>query len=590
MTINKKLIPVLLLLIIIQLFCTRSMAQDNLSRMIAIDNIKQEPMAGVLDKIASKEHFSFAYNNKTVPADSLVSVSRFRGTLVSLLDQMLGRNYEYKEVPGYIVLRYAPQKLSVTAELSKEKGEQTVVKGTVSDAAGQTGVAQASVYEKNLLVSTLTDNNGHFELKLKTGAGSVMLAVSKENYRDTVVNMLQEVVINGQSNGRNYTYYPNNGRGKGVEHNRFARLFLGSKQLMQDLNLGNFFATAPYQVSLIPGFSSHGMYNSQIIDHFSLNVFGGYTAGIDGAEIAGLFNFNRNNVSFLQVAGLSNIVGGSTRGIQLAGLYNNVSNTAWGLQVAGLLNQAHYFTGGIQMAGLANMDQEVAGLQVAGLMNSYNRSKGITLAGLTNFALNGSWAQIAGLLNKSGDVGVLQLAALMNKAKKVKGIQIGLINAADSSDYPVGLINFIKNGEKSITLSTDETLFTHVDFRSGGRVFYSLLGAAYKPGNDKLKYGLNIGLGAHIINRPKFCLNTEYVAGVITDINKSLDQYYALKLMPGYNITRTVRLFAGPSLNFTTADAVDYVRDYGWILNKHQANAHINTTYIGVSGGLQFVW
>ncbi|WP_158800027.1 hypothetical protein [Pedobacter sp. L105] len=80
----------------------------------------KEPIAHLLEQISGKQNFSFAYNNKVVPADSLVSVSGYRGTLSGLLEKMLGESYEFKEVPGYIVLRYAPLKLFILAEGYKD--------------------------------------------------------------------------------------------------------------------------------------------------------------------------------------------------------------------------------------------------------------------------------------------------------------------------------------------------------------------------------------------------------------------------------------------------------------------------------------
>ncbi|WP_158800028.1 hypothetical protein [Pedobacter sp. L105] len=167
------------------------------------------------------------------------------------------------------------------------------------DISDQRPVVQASVYEKNLLLSTLTDDRGYFELKLKNFTGSVTLTASKEDYRTTSVNLLPEVIVNDKSPNKKYKYYPDNATGNDVEHSRFARFFISSKQLLQALNVGNFFASSPYQISLVPGLSTHGLYNSQVIDHLSLNLLGGYTAGIDGVELASLFNINRKDMSFI---------------------------------------------------------------------------------------------------------------------------------------------------------------------------------------------------------------------------------------------------------------------------------------------------
>jgi hypothetical protein len=592
MTVNRRLITNTLLLFIPLFFSTKLHAQSNLMKQISIGELKQQPMASVLNKIASKENFYFAYNNKIVPADSLVSVSGYRGTLFSLLEKLLGENYEFKEVPGYIVLRYAPRKLFITAEVGKDQGKQTVVKGYVNNVADQKEVAQASVYEKNLLISTLTDDNGYFELKLKNYTGSIVLTVSKENYRDTSVYVLPVVIVNEKraNIGKNYKYYPDGSADAGVEHSRFARFFISSKQMVQGLNLGNFFASSPYQVSLTPGLSTQGMYNSQVIDHFSLNILGGYTAGINGVEMAGIFNINRKDMRFLQAAGIFNFVGGSVKGIQMAGIYNSVLNDVFGLQAAGFANRANHFTGGVQMAGLANIDKQVAGFQVAGLMNIYGSGKGIAFAGFTNVARDSSGTQIAGFMNKGGNVSGLQLSAFINTAQKVKGVQFGLINIADSSDYPFGIINFIKNGEKSIGVTTDESAFAHVDLRSGGRVLYGLFGIGYKPGSEKIKYALDLGFGAHIVNHKKFFLNAEYIAALNTDLDKKLYQTSSFKLLPGYKFNKHWGLFAGPSINLTSTDTGDDVKIHGWVLGKSVSDKHINTTFTGITGGLQYTW
>jgi hypothetical protein len=585
-SIPNRVAPILLLFL--SIFSIRLSAQGYLTKEVSIKEINQQSIASVLNKVSNKQDFYFAYNNRIIHADSLVTVSGFHGTVFNLLEQLLGKNYEFKEVPGYIVLTYTPNKLSITAEISNDQGTLTLVKGYVYNMANNKAIPQVSVYEKNLLVSTLTNDKGYFELKLKNNNTSIQLTASKESYHDTSLFMLADIVVNDKQLNKKYSYYPDNGSGKGVEHNRFARLFISSRQLVQDLNLGNYFASAPYQISFTPGLSTHGMYNSQVIDRFSLNVLGGYTAGINGVEIAGVFNINRKSMYFLQVAGVFNFVGDSTRGIQMAGVYNNVLNNARGIQLAGVVNQSRNFSSGIQMAGLANFDQTAKGLQVAGLINKYNTDKGIVLAGVANIGRDSSGTQISGLINTCGNVNGLQFTSLINTAKKVKGTQIGFINVADSSDYPVGIINIIKNGGKSIAVSTDENWYTHIDFLSGGRVLYSLVGVGYKPGAAKDKYLLDVGLGVHIVNNNSFYLNGEYVnsSSLNADIKTNVHYTNSLKILPGYKINKHLALFAGPSINLASTKANEIADIHGWIINNNQTN----TAYIGLTGGLQWMW
>jgi hypothetical protein len=558
---SKHLLISLSLLIATAIYCP-VFAQNNLMKTIAIGDIKRQSISSLLDVISRKGDFYFAYNNKFVPADSLVSISDFHGTVLSLLTNLLGSDYEFKESSGYVVLRHAPYRLSLAAELVEDKnsGGTLTVKGFVKDAYDQKAVRRASVYEKDLMASTMTDDKGYFELKLKNYSGSLLLTATKEDYRDTTLNMLPVVNVITTIGGKSklYKYYPDDQSGASIERSRFARFFLSSKQLVQGINLGNYFASAPYQVSFIPGLSSRGMYNSQLVDNFSLNILGGYTGGIAGFEAAGIFNINRKDVGVFQAAGIFNVVGGNVRGVQAAGIYNNVFNTVSGVQIAGIANYSRQFNGA-QIAGIANITQHSNGFQIAGIFNG-----------------------------STGDADS-QISGIFNVAKKVKGVQItSIINVADSSDYPVGLINLIKNGEKSIAVSTDQDLFMHVDLRTGGRVTYGIIGAGYKSVNtNDPGYLLTMGLGMHLTHGI-FSMNSELVVQNATDFRETSYTTASLKLLPSYMLGKNFRLFAGPSLNGIFNYNGYFIKTNSWVLHRDKLNSP--DASIGITGGIQFVW
>jgi len=570
--------------------CAAGCAQGNLMRVVSLGNVNHQQIGSVLKKISGTGNFSFVYNNQTVPADSVISLTSYQGTIYNFLNDVLGADYEFKEVPGYIVLRHAPRKLYLTAEVDNDPAKQLTVKGHVTDAADGTGLNQVSIYEKNLLASTLTDEQGNFTLKLKNWNGTVVLTATRENYRDTSLFVLQDVNITAAPVKKQYEYYPEaerNGRGFGRS---FARWFISSKQTIQNLNLGGFFAFSPYQISLVPGLSSHGMYNSQVVDNFSLNLLGGYTAGIKGVEVGGVFNINRTNVGFLQMAGVFNIVGGNAKGIQAAGVYNRVLDTASGVQMAGIVNKVQDFKGGVQAAGITNIAGHAAGIEVAGLYNKVNTFTGVQLAGLLNQTESAKGIQITGLVNSSKEKAGSQIAGIFNIASKVNGVQFaGLFNVADSSDYPVALVNFIKNGKKTIALSTDEFLFTHIDFRSGGRMLYGLIGGGYKFTGKPVKYAVDLGYGIHIVNSPRFTFDAEYNFQAALGGQDQSYQVSSFKVLPGFKLNRTLQLFAGPSINFTSFNQGGNVDMPGWILRRYSDDDGLNILHIGITGGLQIV-
>jgi hypothetical protein len=83
-------------------------AQNNLARIVSVGNVDRQQIGAVLKKISGTGNFNFVYNNQTVPADSVVSVENYRGTIYNLLNNLLGADYEFKEVPGYIVCGTPP--------------------------------------------------------------------------------------------------------------------------------------------------------------------------------------------------------------------------------------------------------------------------------------------------------------------------------------------------------------------------------------------------------------------------------------------------------------------------------------------------
>jgi hypothetical protein len=196
---------------------------------------------------------------------------------------------------------------------------------------------------------------------------------------------------------------------------------------------------AAFQFGFVPPLSTNGFSASQYTNGVSINALLGISKNETGFALGGIANVITNSASGLQIAGLCNFVGNDGRGLLISGLFNAVGND---------------YTGG-QLAGLLNRSGNVAGIQTAGLGNHAKSITGV---------------QVAGLGNRTGDVAGVQIAGLVNVAQHVSGVQIaGIVNIAEDSDCPVGLINLIKNGEKGIAVTYNETGITVVSFRSGGK-------------------------------------------------------------------------------------------------------------------------
>ncbi|WP_293308602.1 STN and carboxypeptidase regulatory-like domain-containing protein [Pedobacter sp. UBA5917] len=531
----------IILLLFISGFCLAQVTQvdyrRNLSKGVTL-NIKQERVSNVLQMIGKAGQFYFSYNGVLFRQDSLVSLNVKNVPVREVLDQIFDGKVDYKENGGYIILRYAVNHLTIDAEHIANGDNEYAISGYVIDTRTGNKVKQASVYEKKLLQAALTDNNGYFTLRFRGEHSSVILTASKESYRDTSLVFLADVNIKPgkyeDPDKERGAFFSNTFGGKG-----FWRFLVSSKQRIQNLNIPDFFAQAPFQASFTPGLSSHGSMSSSVINKASLNVLGGYTAGTNGVEIAGAFNLTKGDIRKLQMAGLFNVVGGSVMGVQLSGAYNDVNLNMDGLQVAGLLNRVQAKVRGIQIGGVGS----IAGKAV----------KGGQVAGLINFSKDISGFQLAGVLNNSsGSLRGMQLSGLVNYAKKMNGFQLGLVNLADSSSgVSIGLINLSNNGYRKISVYTNEVANTNISFKTGNANLYTLLiaGNNFSDTARVLTYG--IGFGHDFILNKRFAIALEGTIQTIYLGNfEEANVLYRVQSHFQVNVLPRLAFFAGPAYNY----------------------------------------
>jgi hypothetical protein len=286
-------------------------------------------------------------------------------------------------------------------------------------------------------------------------------------------------------------------------------------------------------------------------------------------------------------------------------LIAGVSAAEQGFTLAGFSNVVHHNARGFQIAGFSNhIGNNADGVMVAGFLNTYGGGNGAAIAGFANIARNSSGTQVAGFLNKGGDISSLQFAGFMNVArdlkgtqvagflniaKKSKGTQIGFINIADSAGTQLGIINLAKNGEKSFGLSIDETQTTIVSFRSGGNVFYGIVGVGYNFNNKKQKYAYQAGIGAHVLSTGIFRLKTELISSGLESFKGGEYLKSSFYLLPALKITKSIEIFAGPSFNFINTDTVEgrnMIKNYvsSWTRNNDR---DFYGFYFGYTAGIQ---
>lgn len=468
---------------------------------------EQQKLSQVLDVLSAKGGFIFSYNGKALNPDSLVTLNADHLPVWKILDQLFKGQADYKVHENYIILRLAFMKLAIYPEEITASDQSYIISGFVKDENTGNIVKQASVYDKKLLQSALTDDKGYFRIRFKGKHDFVLLTASKELYRDTMMIFLQDIKIAPSG----YSPKPEEkvtAAGYILRKSGISSFLISSKQRIQNMNIPDFLAYTPLQVSLTPGLSSHGAMSAQVINKFSYNLIGGYTAGVSGLEVAGLFNFNRGDVSYVQVAGVFNRTEGSVRGIQVAGIANVVGQHAEAVQVSGVVNIVKENFKGIQVSGITNIVSD-------------------TLRGL-------------------------QVSAIFNYAKTNRGFQLALINKADSSSgVSLGLLNLIHNGYHQLSIYSNELIHTGLSVKTGTAKLYSVFSAGTRlSGSDKL-YAIGLGVGHDFVFTPHFALSAEYSKYyIINGYGFHNDVLRRFQTNFQWRIAKQFAVFAGPSYSF----------------------------------------
>lgn len=601
--------------IIVTLLCLVAMqgySQDIFSRRISID-VTNQPLNIVLKLISNKGNFYFSYNSTIIRRDSLVSLSANNRTVRQVLEQLFGNNISFNQYNNnYVILRKVVATSSNVTQPTPVEEKLYTVTGVVVNAETGEAISNASIYEKQRLVSTLTNNNGTFVIKLKSRYSTASLTISRELFEDTTITIQpkynQQVTIAiepVQVNHSMVTVTPADyGKPdtvfavpvkdsisvplivqKGpqqVEKTGLGKFFVSTKQRIQSLNLSKFFTDRPYQVSFIPGLGTHGKLSGQVINNFSFNVLGGYTAGTNGFEIAGLFNIVKQDAKYTQIAGIFNAVGGDVTGVQVGGITNLVLGGYKGVQVAGINNHVSGKVKGWQIGGIHNHSGDsVSGIQIGGISN-YARDKvaGVQVSGIGNFANR----------TMSG----VQIGGIFNYAKTLNGLQIGLVNVADSSNgYSIGLLNLVWKGYHKLSFSTNEVFTANAAFKSGNRKLYSILIASANFKQNEKAYGAGYGLGTELMLGNKFSINPEltwqYLYLGDFDYGNMLGR---VQLQLNFKLNKFISIYAGPAFSIFNTNQPAAVEGYKFPVQPkdyHTYNLWTNTTgWIGWNAGINF--
>ena len=384
----------------------------------------------------------------------------------------------------------------------------------------------------------------------------------------------------------------------------------------------------PFQLGIVYPLSTNGHEAPKVANHFSANLIWGVSAGVQGFEAngfgstvhgdvmgyqtSGFMNVVDGSVSGVQTAGFMNILDGSVHGVQTAGFMNildgnvrgaqaagfmNIAEQIEVLQVAGFMNISKNSVWGAQVAGFMNITESVLGMQVAGFMNRGGSVNGLQTSGFMNIAEAVNGTQYAGFMNIAGRVNGLQVAGFMNIAERVEGLMVaGFLNVAESCAYPIGVINIIDDGWRTLAVSGDEQGTVGASFRSGSRT-YGVIGGGYNAQEAPLQYGTHAALGLSQSLGGALSLNIE--AGTAFYFEKwdadsykdEVTQVHSLKVLFDYPLGKRFGLYAGPTLNLlqtNRSDAADLVTSSLWDRTSDVEYGKYQKLYAGATAGIYY--
>lgn len=285
-----------------------------------------------------------------------------------------------------------------------------------------------------------------------------------------------------------------------------------------------------FQFSLCPRLGTNGPLEKEFSNILSVNL----TVGVSGSERA------------FAVAGLANVIRREAVGVQVAGAVNYVGKGGSGVLPGGLLNVVRGDYHGVQISAGANHGQNVTGVQVAGLYNV---------------------------------------------AKQVKGVQLSFVNVAENSNCPIGLINIIKDGEKSIDLSYDFLGSVTLSFRSGGKYTYGIMGVGYNHQVKDDPLLTECGIGVHIPCCKWFRVNNELKVATIGSSSPQPVFSAGYSLLPAFKIGNHFGVFGGASLNYmTTANMNNHRLFSDQALWSRHSDTRLQELNISYQIGLQYIF
>lgn len=563
--------------LIFLLLIQASYAQSLLEKPVTV-RIQYQTVSRALEIIGETGGFSFSYSGGIIDGNRKISLNAENRPLKQVLTQILGPGYVYEQIGNHIIIKKSTSPTVKNSKPQKTKYEY-VITGYIRDEQSGQNIMQASIFALNGAGSAISGDFGAFDLRFTLNQPETMIGVRREGYLDTNINVAwqtapiklniniqplktepENVLTEADSNSnppadsgvqniskirsKPLNIPPLNLKALEESLLPIEKWFSAKSQRIHEVNVKDSIGRFA-QFTFFPPAGSNGRLSPVFTNNISINLLAGNNGGLNGAEIGGLVNVLRRDMSGFQAAGLAN-VSRSSNGAQLAGVFNHVKGGVKGFQAAGVYNLSNGKGSGVQMAGVANMNgTDFNGVQLAGVSN--------TSGG------NSEVLQIGGVVNYAKKIKGLQMAGFLNIADSVKGSQIGVINISrHTSGAAIGIINIIRDGYHQLETGSTDLQWAQIAWKSGTRKLYTIFGSGFSGFSsfNKPAWGYFAGLGTSIGYGRRFWLNLDLTAYELMYRKHAMNLSTAARFDVNLNfrLARGFHLSGGPALTIFGAD------------------------------------
>jgi hypothetical protein len=258
----------------------------------------------------------------------------------------------------------------------------------------------------------------------------------------------------------------------------------------------------------------------------AFNFLGGVGAGLTGFEL-GFLNIETELACGVQVATLGNFVAGDMTGFALAAVLNVASGRVTGFQMASALNVAGDGFAGFQLGGVANV--------VSG------HASGLQHGNVLNVATEGFDGLQVGTINVVGG--------------RVRGVQIGVVNVAEKSDFSLGVVSVNYGGRTHLDLWSElEVGVLGFALKHGGDHWHAFYGVSTRLTEGSIGGVLGVGGHVRVSDRVYLDLDAVITGFASFEANMRATQLVQARPVVGVNLVDELAIYAGATYNVLFAN------------------------------------